>query len=128
MTEQVTAERALEVLTRVVKREGRDTIRRCEYVTSVGEPKPLCIAAHVMVEVGVPIEVVASLGSDTFDGVVRKGRLADFVDFSDDAMQIVERAQFTQDKAESWGRALAHARRVAWQLGVIGRPALWNRT
>ena len=127
MTEQITAERVLELLTRAVKRTGRDTIRPCSYVKEGPDgPVPYCVVACVFAEVGVSIESMVAFGEESLWKLYGGGGLNGIVDLSWNAALILNRAQSAQDAqdgniAGSWGRALAAARRQAWRLGIIGK-------
>lgn len=123
MTPQITATDALELLTRVVKREGRDTIRRCRYVVLNEDHGqcPHCIVACMFVEAGVHPAALSAFEGKTLDELYHNNWLIDVVDLSPDAVSILAEAQEAQDNRLSWGEALAAARRTAWKLGVIGR-------
>jgi len=118
MTEQITAERALELLEHVVAKHGRDTKRGCVYVTwEDNELVPWCIVGCVFAEVGVPLSRLEGCGSNVYS-LWESGSLSDVVDLSYGVASILRAAQRVQDMNETWGRALAEARRRAWALGV----------
>lgn len=120
--EEITTTRALELLTMLVEREGRDTVKPCRYVEyDGGTCIPLCLIGCLFVELGVPAERMAGFGSQTVWLLWDEGKLDKLVDLSPNAASVLQHAQQAQDSRHSWGRALAAARRRAWYLGDVGK-------
>lgn len=127
--EQITARRALELITDVVDRAGEDFVyehkdmtdlrgsfeygglsRGCRYVE---EGHPSCLVGHVLVRAGVAIETLNKL--DVL-GVSAKS-LADYgVRVDGKASNVLCTAQRVQDSGKSWGEALRMARQMYEQI------------
>lgn len=114
MTEQITAERAIELLELVVAREGRDIRRPCRYVNMGHDTlHPVCLIGYVMAEAGVPLETMAYWNSKTISEVFDNGTLNGVVDVSTEAVDVLQVAQDMQDIDKTWGAALDAALIVA---------------
>jgi hypothetical protein len=101
----ITPPEVMELLTRVVEREGADVKRECKYVV---DGKAHCIAACVLVEAGMPLDVFAEFeGKSVFYMGTRV--LAGFT-LTQDTAEILDAAQYEQDNNKTWGAALVAAR------------------
>jgi len=120
-----------ELLHRAVEEKGAgyvyprstDFETRCLYVENGA---PSCIVGHVLVEAGLPVEVVAML--DTFNGNgwgggVGAGRLAELpfkrYNISLPAASVLAIAQAEQDAGATWGEAVARALREPPKSGEV---------
>lgn len=122
---EITKSRVIEVLTEIVDEFGEDhryvnpdgvaaaSGVDCMYVHG---DKPGCIAGHALHRLGVPLEAMARIESET---VCRTNmeligvRITDLEDGYEDEASPLYAAQAAQDRGETWGEALSAARGVA---------------
>lgn len=121
MPEVIGTEQVLALLDRVVQAKGADYVYpgisgdMCYNFETQGAPS--CIVGHVLAELGVTkdqaaeVRVDGSAGvNDTVEALVKAGWK---YTFSIGAVAVLYKAQNVQDQRQSWGEALAAARRVA---------------
>ncbi len=116
MAEQITKDRALELLREIVAEYGEDWVyasrddgTTCTY-TRQGQPS--CLIGHVLHRAGVPIEHLATL--DRGDTPSIGTTTVDWgIEITPDARRVLGVAQHAQDDGSSWGTALAMAEEAA---------------
>lgn len=107
-TRTVDVPEILAVLERLVEREGADTQRQRIYVK---DGVPLCIAACAYVELGVSVNTVAQFENKTVQFIGT--RFLDGITLTVKAVDVLDAAQYTQDRGYDWGNALAAAKALA---------------
>ena len=121
--EEISARRALELLTDVVDKAGEDFVYEHQDMTDLrgalehgGPPKgcryvdgdhPSCLVGHVLVRAGASLEALNKL--DKLGASAKS--LADFgIRVDENASKVLGTAQLAQDGGKSWGEALRLAR------------------
>ena len=98
----------LAVLERLVERKGAGTERWRRYVENGA---PVCIAACAYVELGVGVDTVAQFENKTVQFIGT--RSLDWIALTDNAVNVLNAAQYTQDRGLNWGSSLAAAKAMA---------------
>lgn len=101
---------ALELLERAVAEKGADyTVDQCQYFEN-DSSVPVCIVGHVLCYLGVPTEEFNYRNTTKFSLVAPH---LDSVQFTDEAVYALNKAQIAQDHGKTWGEALEVASRDA---------------
>ena len=118
----VTLNEVLELLDRVVKREGSNTMRTCRYVAGpYGHIRPWCIAGCVLAELGISVEVLTQMPNVSVASLFGNypGSAWDVLEFTPGALDVLAVAQGRQDCGLSWVTALevAQDRATTYWMG-----------
>lgn len=122
---EITKARAVEVLAAIVDEFGEDyryvnpdgvaaaSGVECMYVHG---DKPGCIAGHALHRLGVPLDAMKRIESETVCWTNMEAigiRITDLEENYEDETNPLYAAQAAQDRGETWGEALSAARGVA---------------
>lgn len=97
----------------MVDSDGTRTHANCQYVhMSSGEPMCGCIVATALNHLGVPLSAILPYEGDAahqvLNNLVTDGIIG-MCSFDDPSRDILQRAQESQDKGNTWGKALEYA-------------------
>jgi hypothetical protein len=119
--QRITHEDVLRVMTEVVDEYGHDYVYvyenagiGCAYIK---DGQPSCLIGHVLVRLGVEVSYLTERNSARIESHLFDSHETDHP-WTPEAGSVMEAAQLLQDMGETWGEALAAARRRAEKLAM----------